>query len=278
LDYVDELRDFAPDVVIDTVPFHDKGGHGVLHFTGVAQKAVVSTSGDVYRAFARLIGSEPGSPDPVPLTEDSPLREKPSPDLGGEIDFDNVEVERAVAQSDLPTTVLRAPVIFGPYDRLHRLHHYVKRMDDERPAIILDARLATWRWSRGYVENVAEAVVLAAANPTAAGRTYNVAPAQTLTESEWVAAIGEAHGWRGEIIAAPSDVLPEHLRFTFNADQPIVLDSSRIRKELSYTERVPLSDALARTIEWERTNPPVSPGDFDYDAEDLVLARLTIRS
>jgi nucleoside-diphosphate-sugar epimerase len=278
-DHVGELQEFAPDVVIDTVPYHDKNGHGVLHFAGVAQQAVVITSGDVYRAFARFLGSEPGPPDPVPLTEGSALREKPSPDLGEEIDFDNVEVERAVAQDDLPTTVLRSSVIFGPNDRFHRLYQYVKRMDDERPAIILDARFAVWRWSRSFVQNVAQAVVLAAVTPAAAGRTYNVAPAETLTESEWVAAIAEAHGWDGQVIAAPSEVLPEHLRFPFNTAQHVVLDSSRIREELSYVEQVPLRDALARTIEWERMNPPeVTPAAFDYDAEDEVLARLKCAS
>jgi len=262
--------------VIDTVPFHDKGGHGVLHFAGVAERAVVVTSADVYRAFARGWGSEPGAPDPVPLTEESPVRAGPSPDLGEEIDFDNLLVERAVAGRSPPTTVLRSSVIFGPEDPFHRLYRYVKRMDDERPAIVLDARLAGWRLSRSYVENVAHAVVLASLAPAAEGRTYNVAPRHTLTESEWIAAIADAHGWRGEVVLAAPDALPQHLRVPFSTDQHIVLSSSRIREELSYEERVPLREALTRTIEWERTNPPeVSHTAFDYEAEDRILASMS---
>jgi hypothetical protein len=58
------LRSF--DVVLDMVPYMDKGGHGVLRFAGLADRAVVITSCDVYRAFWRLWRSEPGPPDRVP--------------------------------------------------------------------------------------------------------------------------------------------------------------------------------------------------------------------
>jgi hypothetical protein len=39
-------------VVLDTVPYIDKAGHGVLHFAGADERAVVVTTLDVYRAFA----------------------------------------------------------------------------------------------------------------------------------------------------------------------------------------------------------------------------------
>jgi nucleoside-diphosphate-sugar epimerase len=273
-DYVPELRAFSPQVVLDVVPFHAKGGHGVAHFVGVADRAVVVTSGDVYRAFARLWGSEPGPPDAIPLTEDSPLREQPSPDLGSEIDYDNVEVERAVGRLSLPTTVLRLPAIFGPRDPFHRLFRYVKRMDDGRPAIILDERIAGWRFSRGYVVNVAAAVALATLSKRAAGRAYNVAPLQPDTETQWVRRIARVHGWDGQILVAASLMLPEQLRVQFNTEQDLVLDSTRLRDELSYSEPVTLNDALADTIAWERQNPPadLASNTFDYEAEDEILA------
>lgn len=274
-DYLPELRAFSPQVVLDVVPFHAKSGHGVAHFVGVADRGVVVTSGDVYRAFARLWGSEPGPPDAVPLTEGSALREQPSPDLGPEIDYDNIEVERAVSRmGSLPTTVLRLPAIFGPNDPFHRLFRYVKRMDDGRAAIILDERVAGWRFSRGYVSNVAAAVALAAMRKRAAGRTYNVAPLRADTEAQWVRRIARAHGWNGQILVAASQTLPEHLRLQFNTEQDLVLDSTLIRDELSYSEPVTLDDALAHTIAWEQRNPPadLASNMFDYEAEDEMLA------
>jgi len=52
------------------------------------------------------------------------------------------------------------------------------------------------------------------------------------------------------------------------------VDSSRIRRELGYEERVSLDEALKRTIAWERANPPkeIDPKEFDYAGEDAFLA------
>jgi hypothetical protein len=97
-------------VVLDMVPYLDKGGHGVLAFGGIAERGVVIMSCDVYPGFGRLWRSEPGPPDPVPLTEESPLRSRPAPDTGsGEVAYDNIDVEKAVGGGPLSVTILRLP-------------------------------------------------------------------------------------------------------------------------------------------------------------------------
>src|SRR5882762_10224495 len=73
-DHVDTLRNIKPEVVLDMVPFREEDARRVHAFKGVAGRAVVISSGDVYRAFGRIWRTEPGDPDTVPLTEDSPLR------------------------------------------------------------------------------------------------------------------------------------------------------------------------------------------------------------
>ena len=67
-----------------------------------------------------------------------------------------------------------------------RLHEYVRAMDEGRDAIEIDRRLATWRWVRGYVEDVAHAICLAVTDERAAGRTYNVCEPVAFSEQEWV--------------------------------------------------------------------------------------------
>ena len=74
----------------------------------------------------------------------------------------------------LPGTVLRLPTVYGPGGYQHRLFEYLKRMDDGRPAILLGEGMASWRWTHGYVEDVALAVVLAVADEQAAGGVYPV--------------------------------------------------------------------------------------------------------
>jgi nucleoside-diphosphate-sugar epimerase len=67
-----------------------------------------------------------------------------------------------------------------------------------------------------------------------------------------------AANWLGEVIALPADQLPPALRReVFDFRQQYEVDSSRIRRELGYSEIVPFDEALRRTIAWERANHPV---------------------
>lgn len=276
-EYVASLARRRPEVVIDVNPGRAKVGHGVLHFSGLASRGVVLTSMDVYRAMAVLWEVDDGAPQPMPVTEDADLRANPSPDLTADVDFDNLAVEQAAAArtQELPVTILRCPVVYGPRDTQRRLRQHVRRMTDGRPAIVLDSRLARFRISRGYVENVAHAAATAVADDRAAGRTYNVGEPDALSEVEWIAAIAAELGWSGDVVVADSAKLPEELRVAF-PEQDLVGDTSRIRRELGYAEPVPRAEGLRRAIEWEvaqqRDEPPP-----DYAAEDTVLLRLLDR-
>ena len=61
-----------------------------------------------------------------------------------------------------------------------------------------------------------------------------------------------------------------------NYEHHILVDTTRIRAELGCQEAATLDDALQRTVEWQRTNTPekIDPADFDYAAEDAVLAEM----
>jgi nucleoside-diphosphate-sugar epimerase len=284
-----DLQRLAPDVVLDMVPVIEQDAREIMNtFTGIARRVVAISSQDVYRAYGRVNRTEPGPPDPVPLTEDAPLREKLYPYRGEtprapddparwNDDYDKILVERHVmGDPKLPGTILRLPMVYGPGDYQHRLFPFLKRMDDRRPAILLGENEARWRWTHGYVENVASAIALAVTNERASNRIYNVGEADAFTMTEWIGKIAQFSGWEGKIVPVPADRLPAHLAEEIDANQHLVTDSTRIRQELGYSEPVPLDEALQRTIEWERANPPVAIDDkqFDYAAEDAVLAAL----
>jgi nucleoside-diphosphate-sugar epimerase len=259
------------DVVVDVNPGLAKAGHGVLHFAGIASRGVVLTSMDVYRAMSVLWGVDAGPPQQMPVTEESELRSQPSPDLGANLEFDNLDVERAVAarNDELAVTVLRCPVIYGPLDTQRRLRRYVRAMADARPAILLDSRLARLRLTRGYVENVAHAVVTAIVDDRSAGRIYNAGEQDALSEAEWVRAVGAAFGWKGDVVVAKPSALPGELRVPL-PDQDLVADTSLIRHELKYAELLSRSEGLARAIEWERAQQRDEPRP-DYSSEDAAL-------
>jgi len=281
-----ELRALAPDVVIDLILSSGAQARELMTvFRGAASRVVALSSCDVYRACGVLHGSEAGPLEPLPLTESSPLRTKLQtypPDrvrmlqqVFGWLDdeYDKIPVEHEIlAHPDLRSTVLRLPMVYGPGDPLHRFLPMVKRMDDGRPAILLEEKLAAWRSPRGYVENVAAAIALAATSDRAAGRIYNVGEADSFSDLEWARQIAAVAGWTGEFVVLPGDRTPAHLRMPGNFDQHWVTDTSRIRHELGYREPIARDEAIRRTIAWARAHPSTAdPRAFDYAAEDATL-------
>src|SRR5438105_4549564 len=82
-DIPDEARRSAPDVVLHMVPVGERDAALVMAaFRGIAGRVVSISSQDVYLAHGRLLRTEPGPPEQMPLTEDSPLREKLYPYRG----------------------------------------------------------------------------------------------------------------------------------------------------------------------------------------------------
>jgi hypothetical protein len=102
-------------------------------------------------------------------------------------------------------------------------------MGDGRPMIVLDDVMARWNCPRGYVEDVAAAIVLAVVDERAVGRVYNVAEPVAFSEAEWVRRIGEVVGWWGEVMTVPVGRMALPYRF----EQDLDTDSGRIRRELT---------------------------------------------
>ena len=125
-------------------------------------------------------------------------------------------------------------------------------MNAGHSTIVLDGAKASWRWTRGYVEDVADAIRLAASDPRAAGRTYNVGEERAPTEREWILGIGRAAGWDGEVRAVAREELPPEMVEPYDFRHDLVSDTRRIRAELGYRERTDRGEALRQTVRWER--------------------------
>jgi len=270
---------WKPDVVLHMVAMGERDAEAVVRaFKGVARRLVVPSSGDVYGAYGVLIGSEAEAAQSGLLREDSPLREKFYPyrkTAKGPDDwvyhYDKILVERVVmADPELPGTILRLPAVYGPGDSSHRFFPHLKRMDDGRPAILLDEDQAGWRWSHGYVENVAAAITLAVTDDRASGRIYNVGEESVPTTAERVQMLAEVLGWTGKIVTLPRASLPPHLRDPYHYSQDLAYDTSRIRSELGYRDIVSVDEGLLRTIAWLRKHPPeFDSAQYDYAAEQF---------
>ena len=289
-DYRIQLQRFSPDVIVDLILSSGEQAHQLMKAVrGVAPRVIAISSMDVYRAWGVLHGVEPGPLDPLPLTEDSPLRTVRSlyaPETlmmlqstfsWVDEDYDKIAVEEAILNDPVVSgTVLRLPMVYGPGDHLHRFFPLLKRCADGRSSILLPDDFAAWRGPRGYVENIAHAIALAATSDQAAGRVYNICEEPTLPELDWQARIAKQINWPGRFVVLPRERTPKHLLLPGNAAQHVVATSDRIRTELGYKELVEIEEAIQRTAAWEQRNPPstINLQQFDYDAEDAALAQV----
>jgi nucleoside-diphosphate-sugar epimerase len=289
-----EFRRFSPEVALDMILSSARQARATLEaFHGITRRVVAISSGDVYRAMAVVHGLDSGPLEPVPLTEDSPLRTQSqtySPEALARArsafpwideEYDKVQVEKAISSDpELPATILRLPMVYGPGDPLHRFYPVVKRISDKRPVILHEQTFAQNVPCRGYVENVAHAIALATTSHRSAGRVYNVADPHPYTEAEWTAKIGASLGWHGRVVAVSRHQAPPYLILPYNFEQHLFMDSTRIRAELGYAECVSVDEGLRRTAEWEQANPPaqIDAAQYDYPAEDEAARRAMAKS
>jgi len=284
----EQIRQFLPDVIVDLVVSSGEQARQLMILSReLTQRVVAISSMDVYRAWGVMHEVEPGGLQPLPLTEDSQLRTvrrlyppetiKMMQGIFTWVDenYDKIAVEESIMNdARLPGTVLRLPMVYGPGDPLHRWFPLLKRIADGRSTILIADDFAAWRAPRGYVDNVAHAIALAATSDQAAGRIYNICEEPSLSELAWQRKITTQANWPGKFIVLPRSKTPKHLVLPGNAAQHVVASSERIRAELRYEEPVESDEAIRRTIAWEQKNPPstINPQQFDYDAEDAALA------
>jgi nucleoside-diphosphate-sugar epimerase len=197
-------------------------------FAGRTGRLVLISSCDVYLAYGRLMKTEPGAPEPVPLGEDAPLRAKFYPYRGMEVelgafarDYEKILAERAVMEAQgLDWTILRLPKVYGREDNadLGTVHGF--------------AAVPHWRWTHGHVDNVAAAIVTAAMHSAARNAVFNVGEAETPSMGE-----------RLKVLPARAGAPPEPPPFDYAQD--FVLDTGRIRAALGYADVVDERTAMA---------------------------------
>jgi len=231
--FPDELLARRFDVVIHMIAMGEADARAAVQaFRGRIGRMVVLSSGDVYRAYGRFTGIEPGPIERGLLDEDSPLRSvlypyrKQAASPGDwTYHYEKILVEREVmGAADLPSTVLRLPKVYGPGGNADLATVYSMRNHPQ------------WRWTHGYVENVAAAIMLAATHPAAAGRIYNVGEERTPTVAERLAGL-------------PDSTVATNESASYNFEQDIAYDTSRIRKELGYAEPIPYEEGMRKTLE-----------------------------
>lgn len=225
---VELLRDW--DIVIHMVAMGAADAEAAARsFAGRTRRFIFVSSCDVYRAYGRLMKTEPGPQEAVPLREDAPLRSVLYPYRGMEAqlgayayDYDKILAERAIQSTPgLEWAILRLPKVYGPEDNA------------DLSTVYGFAAVPDWRWTHGHVENAAAAIVVAAFHPDACNAVFNVGEEVTPTMGERLATL-----------PARDNETPVPPPFDYR--QHFVLDTGKIRAELRYTDVVDERTAMAQ--------------------------------
>ena len=199
----EQVRALRPDAVIDTLAMSKADADAVLpHLPEVP--LVLLSSVDVYRAYELLLADQGG--EPVPITEDSPVRQGRYPlreILPGRGEtYDKLDVEPGYLARG--GTVLRLAMIYGEHDGQRREEFILRRVRAGRRRIPIGP--GTFLGSRCYVGDVASAALAALDHPAqAADQIFNVCDPATDTVRDHAHRILAAADYDAELVTAPDE-------------------------------------------------------------------------
>lgn len=264
-----ELDAFRPDAAIDCRALTRSDAEIALSALPAVRRWIVISSVDVYRAFGAL--NDQRETDPVPLDEESPVRETRYPYRGkqpGYDDYDKLDVE----DTYLPrgATVLRLPMVYGEHDYQRREEFILRRVRAGREKIPFGS--GQWLTCRVYVRDVGRAARLCLENSAAVGHVLNICEDRTYSMRSWSQMILDAAGSKAELVRVADAALPEDLEATGTMSQHIAASAKKARAMLGWSTSDPFR-TLQTTVRWHLANPPLGASE-DFSADELALATL----
>jgi len=246
-------RQFGADAIIDMIAFEEADTLPLLdRLAGQIGRYVLISSCDVYAAFGRLLGTETGPVDNAVLREDAPLRSRLYPFRGlmkGRYWYDKIPLERAALNhSDLETVVLRLPMVFGPDDPRRRFQRLCQSLLAGQNTITMDEELAEWKSPFLHVDDVANAIAMAACHRDVVGKTFNIGPDTHLSEKERAIAFANAVGKTINVATRPAQADQSGQHY----DQHLVLSSDDLRQCVGWSPLLDQEAAFQSVWDWER--------------------------
>jgi nucleoside-diphosphate-sugar epimerase len=169
-----------------------------------------------------------------------------------------VNAEKALrefeANRGLEVTILRPPLVYGPENP----GNFLRLLQLASLPFPLPFGRATATRAMIYVENLADAIVTCVRNPKAASQNYLLNDQPNFSTAELIRTIRTGLGRRPFLLPLPLGVLSAVANTVgFGSEiqkltAGLVVDSSKIRNELSWIPPVESSEGLARTVQWFR--------------------------
>jgi nucleoside-diphosphate-sugar epimerase len=204
----------------------------------------------------------------VPCDESAPMRNVGLPYNRTKIQGED-EVWKAHREQGLPVTVVRPATIYGPRGKDFVVE--IANMLRQRMMLLIDGGRA--RGGFTYVDNVAAAMMDAAASSKAVGRAYNISDGTGVTWRDYTCALADALGYRRPRFSLPFPIamalgasmevpfgllkldgrplLTRHAVYLLARDQEY--PAARAREDFGFAPQVSFAEGMARSAEWVRS-------------------------
>jgi nucleoside-diphosphate-sugar epimerase len=208
----------------------------------------------------------------VPCDESAPMR-----DVGLPYNRTKIQGEEAVwrmhREQGLPVTVVRPATIYGPRGK-DFVVEIASLLRQGMMMLIWNGRTGgTARGGFSYVDNVATAMMAAAASPNAVGHAYNLCDETGVTWRDYTDALADGLGYKRAWLALPFSaamalgaamefpyrllkaskrpLLTRHAAYLLGREQEF--PAARAREDFGFEPRVSFAEGLARSAEWVRS-------------------------
>ena len=207
----------------------------------------------VFLSTAKVYGEESGARPfrvgDAPAPQDAYARSKVAAEeaLG--------EISR---EARLPVTTVRAPLVYGASARAN-LEALLRLADTPLP---LPFAALTAQRSFVHVDDLVRLLLECAQQPQAAGRTYNAAHAEGFSTANLVASMRAHLGRARRLYALPAatietlSALVGQRERALRLTRPLVIDAEDTHRELRWTARVPIDQAIEELVRDFRARHP----------------------
>ena len=257
----DAFAAFGADAAVDVSAGNGPDARAALAALPANLALVALSSVDVYRAYEALHTGR--QTDPVPLTEESPLRTARHIDGPA---WENLDVEEAYLGAG--ATILRLGFVYGEHDYQRRFEPVLRRVRAGRSRLPIGA--AAFLGSRVYAGDVAGAVLTALSTRRAAGQCLNIVEDQTAPMRLFYEQVISAAGASLELVRVPDEALPPDLQETGTLSQHLLASPAKAREVLGW-QATPSPPVLRRAVTWHLAHPPAD-ADTGFSADDTALA------
>jgi nucleoside-diphosphate-sugar epimerase len=159
---------------------------------------------------------------------------------------------RVADETGLEVVIIRPPLVYGPGVK----GNFLTMLKIVRRGIPLPLGGVTNRRSLIYVENLADAIVLAATHPLAAGNTFLVSDGEDVSTSELLRSLARLLDAPSRLVAVPPSLLRLAGRLAGKSKAverllgSLCVDNGKIRRILGWQPPFTVAEGLAKTASW----------------------------